>query len=199
MCYSLCMNAYTLKTLLFVSLVANAVFAYMLYDVRHAVAPTEDTSTEKTVVDTVPSEQTYESGKLYPFLRVVDGDTIVVGFEGTMQYVRLIGINAPEINIPGGPQCYGEEATEHLQRIARTGLVRLVFDESQGMRDMYGRLLAYVELEDGTDLGLQMIADGYAHEYTFNEPYERDALYKEAQRTASEEGRGLWGEGVCPK
>lgn len=191
------MNTHTIKLLLFVSLTANAIFTYILFTVNPAEAPSETPAVQDATSTSASNELLYESGASYPFMRVVDGDTIVVGFDGTTQYVRLIGINAPEVNDPGGPQCYANESTTHLQELARTGLVTLHFDETQGMRDSYGRILAYVELPDGTDLGEKMIEDGYAQEFTVGEGYARQVQYKEAQAFATQEGRGLWGEGVC--
>jgi micrococcal nuclease len=139
----------------------------------------------------------YESGKQYPFMRVVDGDTIVVGVDGSTEYVRLIGIDTAEMNDPGGPQCYAEQATAHLRDLLSTGTVVLTFDATQGMRDKYGRLLAYVELPNGTDLNETMLRDGYAQEYTYNAPYVRQAAYKAAEADAMDHERGLWAPSAC--
>lgn len=65
------------------------------------------------------------------------------------------------------------------------------------MRDSYGRLLAYVELPDGTDLGRLMLADGYAHEYTYQTPYLRQVDYMADEVLAVSEARGLWGQDAC--
>jgi micrococcal nuclease len=138
-----------------------------------------------------------ESGSEYPFIRVVDGDTVVVGVNGTSEYVRLIGIDSPEPNDPGGPQCYAQEATDHMVELAQTGTVVLVADESQGARDTYGRLLAYVELADGTDLGEAMLRDGYAREFTYDRPYDRRDAYLAAENEALENEAGLWSPETC--
>jgi micrococcal nuclease len=188
------MQTKTLQIALIISLILNA---YLLYSL--STVPTANTeSTEEPQTETLlTTEMMYESGKSYPLMRIVDGDTIVVGFNGLTQYVRLIGIDAPEPNDPGGPQCYAEEATRHLQEIAQAGIVTLHFDESQGMRDSYGRLLAYVELPDGTDLGAKMIEDGYAHEFAYKATYARQGLYQEAELFAVENEVGLWAEEAC--
>ncbi len=191
------MTTRTLSTALVLSLALNLLLAVQLW-ARPAMpnngadaAPTASTTADRT------RDVTYESGKQYPFMRVVDGDTIVVGFNNTTEYVRLIGIDTPEMNDPGGPQCYAEEATAHLRDLLTTGTVVLQFDPSQGMRDMYGRLLAYVELPDGTDANRQMLEDGYALEYTYAKPYARVAGYKAAQEDAMTAERGLWDKNAC--
>lgn len=133
----------------------------------------------------------------YPLIRVIDGDTIAVLINNQEQHVRLIGIDAPEPNDPGGPECYAEEATRHLRDLARTGVVTLVFDASQGERDMYERLLAYVEYPQGTDLGEAMLRNGYATEYTYDKPYDRVELYRAAEAEAVETQSGLWSDEAC--
>jgi len=174
------------------SLLLNAILTYnMAHTPDLAAAPTEEPGATST------ESESYESGQTYPLMRVVDGDTITVGFNGHTEYVRLIGLDTPEPNDPGGPECYASEATTHLRELAQTGTVILVFDASQGTRDRYGRLLAYVELPDGTDLATTMIRDGYAHEYTYAKPYARQAVYREAENEAVQAERGLWSPETC--
>ncbi|MBP9760260.1 MAG: thermonuclease family protein [Candidatus Pacebacteria bacterium] len=175
------------------SLVLNIVLIYKTTYIKEVAVVPSSPSTE------TPASTTSEhvSGTTYPFIRVVDGDTVVVGVEGKSEYVRLIGIDSPEPNDPDGPECYATEATEHIKDLARTGTVVLHFDPTQGYRDTYGRLLAYIGLPDGTDLGLAMVRDGYAREYTYNQPYERQTTYKEAEEQATTNKSGLWAEGAC--
>ncbi len=137
------------------------------------------------------------AGSPYPVLRVIDGDTIAVGIDGTSESVRLIGIDTPELNDPGGPQCYAEEALRHLTELTQSGTVLLVPDESQGARDRHGRLLAYITRPDGADLGEAMLRDGYALEYQYAAPYARQAAYEAAQTEAMQARRGLWADEAC--
>ncbi len=185
----------TLKLLLFISLLLNAILLYKLITLEQKNITNNTTTTTESAQ--VKKEEIFESGKSYPLMRVIDGDTIIVGFNGSTEYIRLIGIDSPELNDPGGAQCYAKEASEHLQKLAQTGLVVLYFDKSQGMRDKFNRLLAYVELPDKTDLGKQMIADGYAREYTYNTKYDRQDEYKSAEREAMTKERGLWKPNTC--
>ena len=178
-----------LVLLLALSVVSNIVLVDML--LRERAQRAVDTSVHEKSAVPFP-----ERGE-YPFIRVVDGDTITVGWEGDIEYVRLIGIDAPEPNDPGGPECYATESTEHLRSLLETGTVLLVFDESQGLRDKYNRILAYVERPDGVDVGLTMAADGYAREYTYDEAYVRQEAYRQAEQNAALMQRGLWGVATC--
>lgn len=190
------MSTRTLATLLTLSVALNVFLATRIGSPR---ASSESLANTAAALGSRASTTAYENGGSHPFIRVVDGDTVVVGFAGRSEYVRLIGIDSPEPNDPGGPECYATEATAHLRDLAHTGTVVLFFDPVQGERDTYGRLLAYVQIPDGTDLGERMVRDGYAREYTYDteHPYERVRTYHEAEREAASAQRGLWAPNAC--
>lgn len=137
-------------------------------------------------------------GDLATVVRVVDGDTIVVLLAGEEKKIRMIGMNSPESVDPRKKvECFGKEASAHLSELLSGGSVVLVADATQGDVDKYGRLLRYVMLEDGTDINAAMIADGYAYEYTYDEPYERQSAYQALEREAELAERGLWSPATC--
>ncbi len=186
------MNTRILTTLLVLSLGLNGYFVLQAHrDVT--VTSTEEPRETPQQQEKAP----FGSGNTYPFIRVVDGDTVIVGIEGRSEYVRLIGIDSPEPNDPDGPECYATEATEHMKAIALTGSVVLRFEPAQGYRDTYGRLLAYVELPDGTDLGERMLGDGYAREFTYGQGHTRREKYVAAENDARTNARGLWAPDTC--
>jgi endonuclease YncB( thermonuclease family) len=131
--------------------------------------------------------------------RVVDGDTVDVALEnGPIERVRLIGIDTPETVDPRTPvQCFGHEASAHAKELLDGQTVFLETDPSQGDRDRYGRLLAYIWLLDGRDFGEAMIADGFAHEYTYALPYAHQDAYRAAQDSAISAQAGLWSADTC--
>lgn len=130
--------------------------------------------------------------------RVVDGDTIVVGLLDKEVKVRLIGIDSPESVDPRKPvECFGLEASAHLNDLIAGKRVRLDGDSSQADVDRYGRLLRYVYLGD-ENINRTMILDGFAFEYTYQDnPYLFQAGFRQAQAEARFEKRGLWAEGAC--
>ncbi len=125
-------------------------------------------------------------------LKVVDGDTLHVRIDGTDEKVRIIGINAPETD-----ECWGGESTEAAARLLDGATVTLVADPTQADRDRYGRLLRYVMLPDGTDVGLRMISDGDADEYTYDNAYANQQAYRAAYAAAAAGGLGLWSVATC--
>lgn len=137
-------------------------------------------------------------GNVYQVVRVVDGDTLNVRFEGKEEKVRLIGINTPETVDPRRPvECFGKEASNHMKELADAKNVFLETDTSQGERDKFGRLLAYVYLEDGQMVNRKMVAEGYAYEYTYLRPYKYQEDFKKAQNLARATKVGLWADNAC--
>jgi endonuclease YncB( thermonuclease family) len=133
-------------------------------------------------------------------VRVVDGDTVDVRFsdDGSTDRIRLIGIDTPEVVDPRKPvQCFGREASAHAHELLDGQAVSVETDPTQNTRDAYNRLLAYLWLPDGRNFGQVMIADGYAHEYTYDLPYEYRDEFKAAQDEAMTAQAGLWSPDTC--
>lgn len=139
-------------------------------------------------------------------VKVVDGDTLTVtGIHANSENkvtLRLIGINTPETVDPRKKvECFGNEASSRAKELLTGKNIRIEYDITQDKRDKYGRLLVYVYVEDSNGeeifFNKKMIEDGYAYEYTYDKPYAYQAEFKNAQKSASEEGRGLWSESTC--
>ena len=136
----------------------------------------------------------------YEVMKVVDGDTLVVDATGDNvvqeEKVRLIGINTPETVDPRRPvECFGKEASEKMKEMVSGRTVKLLSDSTQSDHDKYGRLLRYVFLENGVLVNQQLISEGYAYEYTYDEPYKYQEQFKAAQVEAERLKVGLWGSG----
>ena len=94
-------------------------------------------------------------------------------------------------------QCLGPEASNEAKKILTGQDVRLVPDPTQDTYDKYGRFLAYVYLPDGTLYNEFMIAEGYAHEYTYKKAYELQKEFKAAQTAAAAAALGFWSPDTC--
>ena len=129
---------------------------------------------------------------LYEVTRVIDGDTIEVEKDDEIYKVRMIGIDTPETVHPKKPvEYFGIEASNKLKEMIENKKVDLQTDQTQDDVDRYGRLLRYVYL-DGVDINLEMIKQGYAFEYTYRIPYEKQEIYKQAEEFAKNNELGLW-------
>ena len=130
--------------------------------------------------------------EFYLCTRVIDGDTIVVDIDGKQEKVRLIGVDTPETVHPEKPvEYFGKEASEFTKRMAEGKKVRLEYDWQD--RDKYGRVLAYVYLEDGTFLNADIVRQGFGFAYT-RYPFKYLEEFRQYEREARENGKGLWQE-----
>ncbi len=125
-------------------------------------------------------------------LRAVDGDTLEVSMEnGAKEKVRVLGIDTPETVDPRKEvQCFGKDASQKMKDLLVGKVVTLIRDPAQD-KDVYKRLLRYVDL-NGTDIGAQMIREGYAYSYK-KYPHPRLSEYNALELQARESARGLWG------
>lgn len=150
-----------------------------------AIANTETASTSAT--QGVEGEKTIVT-------KVVDGDTIVVNGEFT---VRLVGIDTPETVDPRRPVgCFGKEASNKTKELLSGQEVIMQKDVSDV--DKYKRLLRYIflPLPDGNTLFVNdyLVREGYAKSLTYPPDVKYSEQFRQAEREARENNRGLWGK-----
>lgn len=123
---------------------------------------------------------------------VIDGDTIELE---NGERVRYIGINAPEImrredtSWVYDPHPFGEDAKEFNRRLVEGKRVRLEYD--QEVRDRYGRLLAYVYVED-VFVNAEMVKAGLAETFVKLPNTRHAALLTHVKEEAQDRRRGIW-------
>ncbi|MEM1110151.1 MAG: thermonuclease family protein [Planctomycetota bacterium] len=94
----------------------------------------------------------------YEVVRVIDGDTFKVRYDGDLTSVRLLDINAPERGTPDA-----DAATAELRRLIEGKVVHLDFAAAR-RRDNFGRLLCRVTV-DGLDVNQHLLDQGFATPY----------------------------------
>ncbi|MDN5654810.1 MAG: thermonuclease family protein [Kocuria sp.] len=154
-----------------------------------------------TACESIDPTEPVSTADGYAIAYVIDGDTLeVTDPDGATQRVRLLGINTPEVAHEGqAAQCGGEEASMQLAELLPEGTaVQLVTDARADAEDRYGRLLRYVETENGTDAGRALITEGYAYAWApSSEPEpERMGDYEDSTAAARTAGTGSWS--TCP-
>lgn len=137
---------------------------------------------------------------------VIDGDTVEVSFaNGTAETVRLVGVDTPEVRgeitpaefdgVPdtdAGRAClrdWGERASAFASRSLEGRRVRVALDPHEGPRGSYGRLLAYVRVDDRT-FNFRLVAEGYARVYESG--FSRQERYLAAEARARANASGVW-------
>jgi len=120
--------------------------------------------------------------------RVVDGDTIWMKDRGK---VRYIGIDTAEYGEP-----YYDEATKYNDELLARGDIVLEFDVET--RDKYGRLLAYVFVEDEgrgrVFVNEELVRAGWATTLDIPPNRKYRGRLAEAEEKAREERTGIWAE-----
>ena len=112
-------------------------------------------------------------------IRVVDGDTIRAEAKGKEIKIRLVEIDAPEMNQP-----FGAQSKNFLNRLLNEKDVTLI---SQG-EDRYGRTLGAI-YANGESANALMIKSGFAWVY---DRYVKDSSLYKSQDQAKAENLGLW-------
>ena len=119
---------------------------------------------------------------------VYDGDTILLENKSK---VRYLGINTPEIDHKGGKSEFMAHAARKFNLELVKGVrVSLEFDKEK--KDRYGRLLAYVFLENGNMVNALLVRKGMAHVLLNSLGLKYEDLLLDCQRKAMKEKIGIW-------
>jgi len=160
------------------------------------VEPGEDDGTpaEAKESTSAPTAQPDKRIRRYAVLRVIDGDTVELDYKGGTT-VRVIGIDTPETVSPSVPdECGGPAASRAAHQLLDGERVAIRFDATQGRRDYYGRLLAYLSIPGVGDFGLAMLKRGRAAEDTYDSAYKMQGRYQRAEARARNTDRNMWGK-----
>ncbi len=122
---------------------------------------------------------------------VIDGDTLDIDLssDGTTHRLRLLNIDAPELEHPGQPlQCQAQAATSALVSLAPKGTTLRVLIVGQ---DGYGRDLGEAWLTDGRMLGAEIAREGLAAPITIGGRADYREVVDAARDEAAAAQRGL--------
>ena len=121
---------------------------------------------------------------------VHDGDTLNLrDATGRVETVRIIGVDTPEIYPEY--ECFGDEATAELERLAPVGSTLRVTTDDDPFDD-YDRLLLYLWNDDDVFVNLALVEGGFAEAIRVAP---NDAYFDElraAEDAAARAGLGMW-------
>lgn len=121
-----------------------------------------------------------------------DGDTVTLN---NGQLVRFIGINTPEIDYRNKSQSqpFALAAKRLLEeQLKRGDKLHLVFDQTRF--DRYGRLLAYVFTQEGTNLALLQLKSGLAKQWVIGKNDLFWQCFQDVERQARLTKKGVWAD-----
>lgn len=119
-------------------------------------------------------------------LRIVDGDTVHIVFEGSAEIVRLYGIDAPELKQEGG-----KESRKALAGMIEGKTINVKVED----RDRYGRLVGDISTACGRRVSVDMAILG--HGWWYRKYAAHDVVLQEAENQARRRGVGLWASGTA--
>ena len=122
--------------------------------------------------------------------KIYDGDTIGAVVDGRFEKIRLLGIDAPEMD----QRPWGKKSRECLRALISAAGSKVFLEYDIDRRDKYGRILAYAWTQDGKMLNEEMMEKGCAVLFTFPPNVKYAARLRAAQKKAQEDKAGLWGE-----
>lgn len=152
------------------------------------IYPLDDS--ERDIVHSIPYDGPYE------VVKIVDGDTVKLLMNGETTTVRLIGIDTPESVHPNKEKNVpeGTLASDHTKELLEDKLVYVEYDEDP--TDHYGRVLAYLYLDENTMVNAQILADGYAEVMTVAPNDKYAEYFQMLEDEAKSNNVGLWATGV---
>jgi len=124
----------------------------------------------------------------YKVVRVVDGDTVVITYQGKLEKVRMLCVNTPESVHPDKKQNIpiGEVASNYTKKRLAGRYVDLEFEGP--LRGNYNRLLSYLIL-DGDNFNLE-----HYTKYGLSKKYDQD--FRDAERYARNHKLHIWGDPI---
>lgn len=122
-------------------------------------------------------------------IEAIDGRTLRVDIDGTEIIVRLISVDAPNLD-----ECLGEDAKNRIERLARPGAT-IFIETDVTSQDADGNTLGYVWVERGSGpvlLNDKLIEDGFAAfiEDVANKAHVGELLL--AQQEAQTDNKRIW-------
>jgi len=128
----------------------------------------------------------------YKVVRVVDGDTLDIEYQGKRERIRLLNVDTPESVHPDQTRntLLGKQASDYTRKRLAGKWVSLEFEGKK--RGRYGRLLAYVIL-DNKNFNLELVQNGWSAYYTkYGQSQTLHGNFIDAQARAKAQRLNVW-------
>lgn len=127
-------------------------------------------------------------------IRVVDGDTIEIIYQGKKEKVRLLNVNTPEsvhrVKIKNVPM--GKVASQYTKKKLQGKYITL--EPGNPTRGKYGRLLAYVFI-NGSNFNVELVRQGLSPYYVkYGNSKKYDKEFRSAEQLAQKDKLHIWGD-----
>ena len=134
-------------------------------------------------------------GEVVEFNKCVDGDTFKVVINDEVKTVRMLAIDTPESVHPTKEvEPYGIESSKYTCNIlTNASKIELEYDNNSDKTDKYGRVLAWVFVDDEL-LQDSIIKKGYAEVAYLYGDYKYTSILQDHEAVAKSQKIGIWEE-----
>ncbi len=127
--------------------------------------------------------------------KCVDGDTMQLIINNQKRRVRLLSVDTPEsVDEVEVKEPFGKEASEFTCNLLKNAKeITIEYDSKSDHEDKYGRVLAYVYVDDKM-IQEELLAKGLAKvAYVYND-YDYLERFREIEAQAKEDKLGIWSD-----
>jgi micrococcal nuclease len=136
----------------------------------------------------------FSAAPAYAVVRIVSGDTLILGDKDQSWRVGLAGVQSPPLSQP-----HGAQARAFLDNLLRGEAVYAEYTGKTEELDTFGRRPAYLfRAPDGLFVNLELVRQGYA-ESAAGSPRPYGELFTYYARRARDLKKGMWAEPRAPE
>lgn len=129
--------------------------------------------------------------------KCVDGDTARFVIDNEVKSVRFLAINTPEIKHgKKKAEPYGVEASKYTcKKLKNAKKIELEYDENSDETDKYGRVLAWIFVDDEL-LQSSLVKEGYAEVKYLYGDYKYTSKLQKQEKKAKKDKINMWSDDI---
>lgn len=188
------MKMQDIKTLITSGTVILAVALYMIFG-RTPAEEKEITTSDQQSIISIGDVEEKTGNERFPvdYIKAYDGDTIQATVDGQIQKIRLLMVDTPEMHHKeDGEQPFAQDAMDFTVKLMQNAKkIEAVYDVGPET-DKYGRLLAYVFVDDVL-LQESLLSEGLAAVRFLHKPNTTfEDEFREIQQNAQDKKLNIW-------
>lgn len=143
---------------------------------------------EKDSITPKKSLQGEKDKQTFKVVKVIDGDTIKLSDGRSLRYIGIDTAEHP--NSKSKSECFSRESFEENKELVEGKTIIMEKDVSE--TDLFARLLRYVYIDD-VFINDYLVRQGFAYASSYPPDVKYQEQFRNAEREARENNRGLWG------
>lgn len=189
------MSIVDVKTFITSGTIIIAVALYFIFSNTASKENTIEKDTDYLITPQYAKKATGNELVKAEYVSTNDGDTFRLKIDGKEKRVRLLMVDTPEMNYEeNNPMPFAESAKEYTQKLLENASKIEVLSDVGNKTDHYGRLLAYVFI-DNVLLQELLLREGYAAVRYIDKPNNTlEEQFKEIEKRARASKINIWKE-----